>query len=85
MIFDLLAAAIARQHPVQLPVDGARLKACGDGAWVADRELAFGGSSRMPIRMVVLADPPGELHGDVNEGDEPIEVIVVQMKDAGGS
>ena len=31
------------------------------------------------------ADPPGELHGDVNEGDEPIEVIVVQMKDAGGS
>jgi quercetin dioxygenase-like cupin family protein len=31
------------------------------------------------------ADPPGELHGDVNEGDEPIEVIVVQMKGAGGS
>ena len=31
------------------------------------------------------ADPPGELHGDVNEGDEPIEVIVVQLKGAGGS
>ncbi len=26
------------------------------------------------------ADPPGELHGDVNEGAEPVEVIVVQMK-----
>ena len=26
------------------------------------------------------ADTPGELHGDVNEGTEPIEVIVVQMK-----
>ena len=29
------------------------------------------------------ADPPGELHGDVNEGPEPVEVIVVQMKGAG--
>ncbi len=27
------------------------------------------------------ADTPGELHGDVNEGADPIEVIVVQMKD----
>ena len=26
------------------------------------------------------ADPPGELHGDVNRGTEPIEVIVVQLK-----
>ncbi len=26
------------------------------------------------------ADSPGELHGDVNEGAEPIEVIVVQLK-----
>ena len=26
------------------------------------------------------ADPPGELHGDVNEGLEPVEVIVVQLK-----
>ncbi len=26
------------------------------------------------------ADPPGELHGDINEGSEPVEVIVVQMK-----
>ena len=25
-------------------------------------------------------DPEGELHGDVNRGDEPIEVIVVQLK-----
>ena len=30
------------------------------------------------------ADPPGELHGDVNEGTEPIEVIVVQLKRVGG-
>ncbi len=26
------------------------------------------------------ADPPGELHGDVNLGSEPVEVIVVQLK-----
>ena len=26
------------------------------------------------------ADPPGEQHGDMNRGREPIEVIVVQMK-----
>lgn len=25
------------------------------------------------------ADPPGEQHGDMNRGKEPIEVIVVQM------
>ena len=30
------------------------------------------------------ADPPGELHGDVNEGPDPVEVIVVQMKGVGG-
>jgi quercetin dioxygenase-like cupin family protein len=29
------------------------------------------------------ADPPGELHGDVNEGPEPVEVIVVQLKSPG--
>ncbi len=28
------------------------------------------------------ADPPGELHGDVNEGPDPVEVIVVQLKAA---
>jgi hypothetical protein len=26
------------------------------------------------------ADPPGETHGDVNEGDEPIEVMVIELK-----
>lgn len=31
------------------------------------------------------ADPPGELHGDVNEGPEPVEVIVVQLKGVGGA
>lgn len=25
------------------------------------------------------ADPPGELHGDVNRGNEPIEVIVLEL------
>ncbi len=30
------------------------------------------------------ADPPGELHGDVNEGPEPVEVIVVQLKRLAG-
>lgn len=29
-------------------------------------------------------DPPGELHGDVNQGSEPVEVIVVQLKGVGG-
>lgn len=32
----------------------------------------------------LTADPPGEMHGDVNEGDEPVEVIVVQLKNADG-
>ena len=31
------------------------------------------------------ADPPGELHGDVNRGSEPVEVIVVQLKGVGGA
>ena len=26
------------------------------------------------------ADPPGDLHGDVNEGDKPIEVMVVEVR-----
>ncbi len=30
----------------------------------------------------LTADPPNELHGDVNEGDEPIEVIVIEIKGA---
>ena len=28
-------------------------------------------------------DPPGELHADVNQGSEPVEVIVVQLKGVG--
>jgi quercetin dioxygenase-like cupin family protein len=28
----------------------------------------------------LAADPPGEKHGDLNEGTEPIEVMVVEMK-----
>ena len=28
----------------------------------------------------LAADPPGEKHGDLNEGQEPIEVMVVEMK-----
>lgn len=28
----------------------------------------------------LTADPPGELHGDVNEGSEPVEVIVIELK-----
>jgi quercetin dioxygenase-like cupin family protein len=27
----------------------------------------------------LTADPPGEKHGDVNEGQDPIEVMVVEM------
>ena len=30
------------------------------------------------------ADEPGQMHGDVNEGDEPVDVIVVQLKNVGG-
>lgn len=29
------------------------------------------------------ADPPGELHGDVNPGPDAVEVIVVQLKGVG--
>lgn len=29
------------------------------------------------------ADAPGEMHGDVNRGSEPVEVIVVQLKQVG--
>lgn len=29
------------------------------------------------------ANPPGRLHTDVNDGDAPIEVIVVELKKAG--
>ncbi len=28
----------------------------------------------------LAADPPGERHGDLNEGKEPIEVMVVELK-----
>jgi redox-sensitive bicupin YhaK (pirin superfamily) len=28
----------------------------------------------------LTADPPAELHGDVNEGNSPIEVMVVEIK-----
>jgi quercetin dioxygenase-like cupin family protein len=28
----------------------------------------------------LAADPPGEKHGDLNEGEEPIEVMVVELK-----
>jgi quercetin dioxygenase-like cupin family protein len=28
----------------------------------------------------LTADPPGELHGDVNEGNSPLEVMVVEIK-----
>jgi quercetin dioxygenase-like cupin family protein len=28
----------------------------------------------------LAADPPGEKHGDLNEGREPIEVMVVELK-----
>ena len=26
-------------------------------------------------------DPPGTLHGDINESDEPIEVMVIEIRD----
>ena len=29
------------------------------------------------------ADTPGEMHGDVNNGTDPVEVIVVQLKGSG--
>jgi len=28
----------------------------------------------------LTADPPGELHGDLNEGKTPVEVIVVELQ-----
>ena len=56
MLFAGLSALIRRQRPELVPVDGARLTRCGDRAWVADRELNYGGRNRLPVRMVVLAD-----------------------------
>jgi len=32
------------------------------------------------LKLTALEDPPGELHGDVNDSDEPIEVMVIEMK-----
>ncbi len=28
----------------------------------------------------LLEDPPGQLHGDINDSDEPIEVMVIEFK-----
>lgn len=60
-MFGLLARMLARAQPEQAPVSGARLTRIGQGAWVADRELVYGGRSRMPLRMVVLAHAPRSL------------------------
>jgi beta-alanine degradation protein BauB len=30
----------------------------------------------------LTADPPGQLHADVNTGTEPIEVVVIELKQA---
>src|SRR5690242_14009945 len=29
-------------------------------------------------------DPPGTLHGDINESDEPIEVMIIELKSLSG-
>lgn len=42
-------------------VEGVRLIRCGDGAWLADRELLLAKGTRLPIRMVVLESTPGNL------------------------
>jgi len=59
--FDRFSQLIRRQRPIQAVVDGARLSRCGPGTWVADRELVYSGGNRLPIRMVVFEDTPGEI------------------------
>lgn len=60
-MFELLAK-LTRHVPVQLAgVDGVRLRNCGQGAWVADRELRLGGGVVLPIRMVLLETEVGRL------------------------
>jgi hypothetical protein len=61
VVYDLLVRALGRQEPAQAASDGARLTRCGDGAWVADRELRYGRRAVLPIRMAVIADPPAAL------------------------
>ena len=42
-------------------VDSVRLRNCGRGAWVADRELRLAGGVVLPIRMVLLENEVGRL------------------------
>ena len=60
-MFNLLAN-LPRHEPTQMVgVDSVRLRNCGRGAWVADRELRLAGGVVLPIRMVLLENEVGRL------------------------
>jgi len=61
MLFDRFSSLVQRQRPRMVEVDGSRLTRCGPSAWLADRELAYGGRHRLPVRMVVLQAGDGSL------------------------
>ena len=52
---------LASQRPEIRPVDGARLQRIGDQCWSADRELAYGRQTTLPVRMIVTRDQQGGL------------------------
>ncbi len=63
MLFRLASRMLATQQPQLAAADGARLTRIGEDAWVADRNLLYGARGRqpLPLRMVVLRDPAGNL------------------------
>ncbi len=54
LAFRAMTRWMARQRPEVLAVDGARLQRIGTQCWSAERELSYGGSLTLPVRMAVI-------------------------------
>jgi len=59
---------------VVVGLKGGTLKIIEETGEVSDLHFATGEAYWL------TEDPPGTLHGDVNESDEPIEVMVIEIK-----
>jgi hypothetical protein len=59
---------------VVIGLKGGTLKKITDAGQVSDLTFETGKSVWLDV------DPPGELHADINNGSEPIEVIIVELK-----
>ena len=59
---------------VVVGLKGGTLKKIEETGEVSDLHFATGEAYWL------TKDPPGTLHGDVNESDEPIEVMVIEIK-----